>query len=143
MWSYDSVSLLEQFGGIWYATLVFVHTDGRRTSSYMNFGQFQPTDRHFKAAGDNEAKLMTMREAPAANLDDSISQQEFFNRFTISEVATIYAAAQINPTVMAYIKRMELSPRVHKDNPDLLAGLPLLEAAQLIAPGRAAQILNW
>ncbi|MCA3715377.1 hypothetical protein [Phenylobacterium sp.] len=66
---------------------------------------------------------------------------DFLRLFTTSEQLAILQAAAINPMVALYQYKLSISPRVLLDDPDILAGVPLLEANELIGPGRAAQIL--
>lgn len=143
MWSVKSINLVEQQFGNWYVSATFTKEDGAERTEYLNFGADEPTQDQLPSRLANIATKMSLLDAVDATSRKSIPREEFFSRFTVQEVAAVYAAAQANPLVMAYVKRMEMNPTVHRDNPDLMTGLPLLEAAQLIAPGRAAEIMNW
>jgi hypothetical protein len=143
MWSVKSINLIEQQFGNWYVSATFSKDDGTERTEYLNFGNTEPTQEQIDAKTAEIANIKSLAEAADVSPRQSISREEFFGRFTVEEVAAVYAAAQTTPLVMAYVKRMEMNPTIHRDNPDVQAGLPLLEAAQLIAPGRAAEILNW
>jgi hypothetical protein len=70
-----------------------------------------------------------------------LNKTDFLRLFTNAELATILAAAQADPMVAVYQYKLSQAEVVRLSDPDLVAGLPALEAAQLLAPGRAAQIL--
>ena len=70
-----------------------------------------------------------------------LNKVDFARLFTQAERIAIDEAAKINPVVRDYDRMLNLAPNVNLDDPDIQAGVPLLEAAQLIGPGRAAQIL--
>ena len=66
---------------------------------------------------------------------------DFLRLFTDAELVAILQEATTNPMVGLYQYKLSISPRVLLNDPDILAGLPALEALGLLAPGRAAQIL--
>jgi len=66
---------------------------------------------------------------------------EFSRLFTNLETFHILQAAQVNPDVSTYKYRLDLAVTVNLDDPDIQTGVPALEAAHLLAPGRADQIL--
>ena len=70
-----------------------------------------------------------------------LNKVDFARLFTQAERIAIDEAAKINPVVRDYDRMLNLAPNVNLDDPDIQAGVPLLEAAGLIGPGRAAQIL--
>lgn len=70
-----------------------------------------------------------------------LNKVDFARLFTQAERIAIDEAAKINPVVRDYDRMLNLAPNANLDDPDIQAGVPLLEAAQLIGPGRAAQIL--
>ena len=67
---------------------------------------------------------------------------EFLRKFTAAERITIRAAAKVNASLDDFMFLLERATEVHSDNPDVVNGLALLEAAGLLAAGRAAEILN-
>ena len=66
---------------------------------------------------------------------------DFLRLFTDPELVAILQEATTNPMVALYQYKLSISPRVLLNDPDILAGLPALEALGLLGPGRAAQIL--
>lgn len=70
-----------------------------------------------------------------------LTRLEFFQRFTPSEQAAVRTAAKSNVGLENYLAMMELATYIDLDRPDTIAGVQQLEAATLIGPGRAAEIL--
>lgn len=70
-----------------------------------------------------------------------LNKIDFLRLFTDPELAAILVAANQSPMVAVYQYKLSQAPSVRLDDPDLVAGLPALEALGLIGPGRAAQIL--
>lgn len=70
-----------------------------------------------------------------------LEKVDFARLFTQAERIAIDEAAKINPIVRDYDRMLNLAPVVVLDDPDIQAGVPLLEAAGLLGPGRAAKIL--
>ena len=67
---------------------------------------------------------------------------DFVRLFTQDERILIRQAAKIDPRVEDYEDQLAKSKVVVLTDPGILAGVPLLEAAGLIGPGRAARILR-
>lgn len=67
---------------------------------------------------------------------------EYLRRFTAAERITIRAAAAQSPVLADYLQLLDLAEEVRSDDPDTIAAAQMLEAATLIAPGRAAEILG-
>ena len=67
---------------------------------------------------------------------------EYLRRFTAAERITIRAAAAQSPVLADYLQLLDLAEEVRSDDPDTIAAVQMLEAATLIGPGRASEILN-
>jgi hypothetical protein len=70
-----------------------------------------------------------------------LNKVDFLRLFTQQERIDIRAAAAVNPVVADYQSMLDAAVTVNLQDPDILSGIPLLEQAGLIGPGRAAQIL--
>ena len=70
-----------------------------------------------------------------------ITQLDFLNRFTVEETGTILVASDSVPAVRVYLFKLEQASEVDLRDPNTVAGIQALEAAQLIGPGRADEIL--
>jgi len=70
-----------------------------------------------------------------------LNKVDFLRLFTQTERINIRAAAAVNSVVADYQYMLDAATTVNLSDPDILAGVPLLEQAGLIGPGRAAQIL--
>jgi len=66
---------------------------------------------------------------------------DFLRLFTSTERKTIMAAAKVNADIADYQYMLDNSTEISLTDPDILGGVPALEAAGLIGTGRAAQIL--
>jgi len=76
-----------------------------------------------------------------------ITKLEFRRRFTLTERIALDAAptnaaldATLRATLFTMTKDLELAESINLDDPDVVAGLALIESAGLIAAGRAAAI---
>lgn len=69
-------------------------------------------------------------------------QIDFMRRFTQTERITIRTLAKSNVEVEDYMALLTTTPRVRNDDPDVVRGLNMLEAAGVLGIGRAAEILN-
>ena len=67
---------------------------------------------------------------------------DFLRRFTSEERITIRTAAKTNAVLEDFMALLEMSQHVQSTDPDTVAGMQLLEAAGLLGPGRAQQILG-
>ena len=67
---------------------------------------------------------------------------EFKRRMTQAERVTIRTAAKSNASVEDFMDMLDSAQEVRSDDPDLAAGLQLLEAAGMLAAGRANEIIN-
>jgi len=72
---------------------------------------------------------------------DELNKVDFLRLFTQAERIAIRAAAKVNPVVEDYEDMLNKAPTIRLSDPDIQAGVPLLEGVGLIDPGRAAQIL--
>lgn len=70
-----------------------------------------------------------------------LTKLEYMNRFTDSELATIYTAAKTVVSVEIWLEKFKLASEINLDDPYTIGGLQAMEAAGLIGVGRAAEIL--
>lgn len=88
--------------------------------------------------------------APAINPDGSIEAKpvhiwsvvEYKRRFSQEERIAIRNAAGSSRELDDYLDLLKDAQDVRSDDPDVIRALTTLEAAGLIAPGRAQEILN-
>jgi len=74
---------------------------------------------------------------------DEIYKVDFMRLFTQAERIAIRQAAKVNEVVEDYQAILDASPeKVRLSDADIQEGIPELEDAGLLAPGRAAQILS-
>ena len=66
---------------------------------------------------------------------------DFLRLFTQTERINIRNAAKVNDQIADYQEMLNNSTVILLSDPDIQAGVPLLEAAGLLGAGRAAQIL--
>jgi hypothetical protein len=71
-----------------------------------------------------------------------LTKLEYLRRFTQEERIAIRQAAAHNAVLDDYLKLLELAQEVNLSDPDAVAAVQMLEAYGLLAPGRAAEILN-
>ncbi len=69
------------------------------------------------------------------------TKKEFLLKFTPAEYASIKAATQVNAEIDYYWQLFTVAEFVDKADPTTQAGIQGLEAAGLLAPGRAVEIL--
>ena len=72
---------------------------------------------------------------------DELNKIDFLRLFTQAERITIRQAAKVNPLVEDYQDMLNQAEVVHLSDPAIQAGIPALEAAGILGPGRAAKIL--
>lgn len=70
-----------------------------------------------------------------------LNKVDFLRLFMQQERIDIRAASTVNPVIADYQYMLDAATTVNLSDPDILTGVPLLEQAGLIGPGRAAQIL--
>ena len=79
---------------------------------------------------------------PAPEAPKSIfSKYEFLKRFTSAERKAINAAAKVNADIEDFKTLLDAAQEVDCGNQDTVAGVNALEAAGILAAGRAAEIL--
>lgn len=71
-----------------------------------------------------------------------LTKLQYMERFTDAELAAIYTAAKSVVQVEIWLEKFKLATEVNLDDPATGAGLQAMEAAGLLAPGRAAEILS-
>ena len=71
-----------------------------------------------------------------------LTKLAWVDRFTDEEMAAIYTAAKVNIQVEVWLEKFKISQEVDLDDQRLIAGVQGLEAAGLLAEGRAAEILS-
>lgn len=74
--------------------------------------------------------------------DVAITQLAFRNRFLPAEKTAIYTAAESNVEVRIWLDDLAATTSVRLNNAQTIASVQALEAAGLIGPGRADEILN-
>jgi len=72
---------------------------------------------------------------------DELHKVDFLRLFTQAERIAIREAAKVNPLIADYQDMLDATDKPRLSDPDMQNGVPLLELAGLIGPGRAAQIL--
>jgi len=70
-----------------------------------------------------------------------LNKVDFLRLFYQQERIDIRAAGTVNPIIADYQYMLDAAVTVNLQDPDILTGIPMLEHAGLIGPGRAAQIL--
>jgi hypothetical protein len=80
-------------------------------------------------------------EPPPPAPVDELNKVDFLRLFTQAERIAIRQAAKVNLIVEDYQAMLDNAAVIHLSDPDIQAGVPLLELAGLLGAGRAAQIL--
>lgn len=70
-----------------------------------------------------------------------VTRQQFLDRLTPEETASIIEAAQASSSIAAWILRLENAAFINLDDPACLMAMESLEIAGLIASGRAQEII--
>lgn len=70
----------------------------------------------------------------------TLTKLEYMDRFTDAELEGIYTAAKTVVQVEIWLEKFKLATEVNLDDPRTIAGLQVMEAAGLLAVGRAAEI---
>jgi hypothetical protein len=71
-----------------------------------------------------------------------LTKLEFMRRFSQNERIAFRMAAANNWQLADYLHMLDLAEEVFIDDPDTVNGVQALEAMNIIAPGRATEILN-
>jgi len=81
-------------------------------------------------------------EPPPPPPVDQLHKVDFLRLFTQAERIAIRQAAKVNPIVEDYQDMLDAATVIRLSDADIQEGIPDLEDAGLIGPGRAAQILS-
>lgn len=92
-------------------------------------------------AGDGFLPFTPEPPPPPEPAPPELDKVDFLRLFTQAERIAIRQMAKTDPVVEDYQYMLDNASVIRLSDPDILAGVPLLEMAGLIAPGRAAQIL--
>lgn len=71
-----------------------------------------------------------------------MTKLEFLRRFTQEERVAIRTVAKSNPVLEDYMAMIDLAQDIDTSDPDTQAGVRMLEAAGLLATGRADEVLH-
>lgn len=90
-------------------------------------------------------RIVTQSGAVIEEADDAspriLTVLQFRGRLTEAEELAITSAGQANAAIRVWLDRLAGALEVNLDDPRTVAGLQSLEAAGLLAPGRASEIL--
>lgn len=118
------------------------------TSTFLHF-QTEPSradvDREAETYALN-ARIAQLQNQPVQMVQPEasstkISKLDYMSRFTDAELATIYTMAKQSVHVEIWLEKFKLATDVDLADPRTQGGLLALEAAGLLAAGRAAEIL--
>ena len=87
-----------------------------------------------------DLKNTPLPEAQPEPVTARLTKLAYMDRFTDVELAGIYAAAKVAPAVEVWLEKFKLAEYVDIADARTIAGLQALEAAGLLAAGRAAEI---
>ena len=98
----------------------------------------------------SQADASTFAQATADRLQQqdqgthrSVSNLSFFGRFTDAELSLIYTLAKQNVDVEIWLERFKITGGdIYLDDPRTVLGMKQLEAAGILAEGRAAEVLT-
>lgn len=93
-------------------------------------------------AADIQAMFDNRSEPDAYSNACKMTRLRFIERFTAAETKGILAAAKVNADLELYLWKMQQAQEVNLLDPSTIVGVQTLEAAGLLASGRAAQILR-
>lgn len=79
-----------------------------------------------------------VREIPTKRI---LTKLEYMSRFTDEELVGIYTAAKTVVLIEIWLEKLKVTTEINLDDPRTIAGLQTMETSQLIAVGRAADIL--
>ena len=85
-------------------------------------------------------KLEAEQDIVAEN--KAIDRIDFFNLFTIEELAGVYTAAKDNVLLQILLDKIKVAAKVELGNPDVIQGLGLLTQMGILTEERAVAILN-
>lgn len=113
---------------------------GTATSLYTGPDEHIDAPPDFDITRIDEYRLIDGKAVLVANR--KLTRLGFRRRFTQAERENIYAAASIQPAIQVFLDDIMVAEFVDLDDPGLIGGVQQLEAAGLIATGRAAEILS-
>ncbi|MDP1605651.1 MAG: hypothetical protein Q8L93_03250 [Rhodocyclaceae bacterium] len=94
-------------------------------------------------AAQNAALEAAQQAIPAAQATPvKLSRLEFMERLTDDELAAIYAAAKESVQIEVWLDRLKMVSEIDLGDTRTQSGVRALEAAGLLAAGRAGQILG-
>ena len=70
-----------------------------------------------------------------------VTRLAFMRRMTNDELAGIYGTAKVSPLLEVWLDKFKLAEEIDLTDPEIVEGLQWLEAAGLLAAGRAAEVL--
>lgn len=75
----------------------------------------------------------------SGNSTVTLTKLEFYRLFTQAERVAIYSST--DPLVLDFVRMMSMAQEVSMDDPDVVAGVNYLETLNLLASGRADEVL--
>lgn len=95
------------------------------------------------AVGDDfiNGEIVPQSAPQAPSAPRTLTKVAYLKRFTQAERIGIREAAKVNVVVEDYVELLNLAQDVDLADPETIAGVQQLEAAGLLAAGRAAEIL--
>lgn len=119
------------------------------TSTFLHYVD-APSDAEIQRdaeAFDLQRKLAALRDTPLPEVQPEpvttkLTKLAYMGRFTDAELEALYAAAKVSPAVEVWLEKFRLAEDIDTSDPRLLAGLQALEAAGILAVGRATEILG-
>lgn len=106
--------------------------------------EWNPEAEGFVPMSQAEAQAFARQLAAEMNVSEpGITKLTFMERFTDAELVTIYSAAKQSVAVEVWLEKLKMTTgNIVLTDPRTVAGVRGLEAAGLIAVGRAAEILQ-
>lgn len=90
----------------------------------------------------NAPRATYLSDSAAAPVEHRIiTKLAYMNRFQDAELAGLYTAAKTVIQVEVWLEKFKMSENIDLDDPRTVGGVQALEAAGLLGPGRAAEIL--
>lgn len=89
-----------------------------------------------------DVNIRQFRDEAGVAAARTLTGLQYMTRFTQAELETIYGLADVNLSVRVWVKMFERADVVDLDDARTVTGLQQLEAAGILATGRAAEILS-
>lgn len=142
--SYQIIEKTQTASGKWQVRVVI----DANTSTFLSF-QIEPTQADVDREAETYALNMRIAQLQNRPVQDvqpeasstKISKLEYMGRFTDAELAAIYTVAKQVVQVEIWLEKFKLATDVDLADPRTSSGLFALEAAGLLATGRATEIL--